>query len=122
MAMKKVLVVDDELFARRNLKRLLEPKEDLEIIEADNAVTAFSVYNDQKPDFVILDISMPRMGGDELMNVILATDEKAKIIVCSGKPRSEMRKYISMGAKFFVSKPINSDNLYYCVDKLCSRI
>lgn len=122
MATKKVLVVDDEVFARRNLKRLLEPKTDLEVIEADNALTAYSVYKEEKPDIVILDISMPRMGGDELMNVILATDEKAQIIVCTGKPRTEMRKYISMGAKYYVSKPVHCDTLYYAVDRICARL
>ena len=113
----KVLIVDDEIFARRTLERLLSEEEDVEIIEADDCYDAYTMYEEMNPDIVITDILMKGgIGGEWLIERILKLDPQAKIIVCSGRQKAEMLKYKLMGAKYCLQKPIKYQELWDSID------
>jgi YesN/AraC family two-component response regulator len=57
----KALIIDDERLARTELKRLLTPFKDLQVVgEAVNAEDALEKINELKPDLIFLDIQMPK--------------------------------------------------------------
>ena len=67
----RVLVVDDESWIRRNIRRILE-KEGITVLLADSGTAALAVLKDQKVDMVLTDHRMPRMTGIELLEVVKA--------------------------------------------------
>jgi YesN/AraC family two-component response regulator len=112
----KVLLVDDEIFALRTMERLLD-EEDVELIEAKDCYDALTMYEEFHPDIVITDILMKGgIGGDWLIDKLLHVDNNAKIIVCSGRQRTELLKYKLMGAKFCIQKPIKYQELWNAID------
>jgi len=73
-AMLKVLIVDDELPAREELKALLAGVPDVEIVgECANAIEGLSAIHRLRPDVVFLDIQMPRLSGIEMVGLIEAS-------------------------------------------------
>ncbi len=66
-----VLIVDDEPPARDELRRLLEPEEDVTIVgECANAIEGISAINRLSPDVIFLDIRMPRVSGLEMLTML----------------------------------------------------
>ena len=115
----KILIVDDEIFARRTLERLLSMEEDVEVIEATDCYDAFALYDEKLPDIVITDIMMKGgIGGEWLIEKILASNPDANIIVCSGRQKTDLLKYKLMGAKYCIQKPIKYQELWDCIDEL----
>ena len=69
--MMRVLIVDDEPFARAELKSLLAKEADIEVIgECANAVEAIAAIHHHTPDVVFLDIQMPRISGLEMLSML----------------------------------------------------
>jgi two-component system LytT family response regulator len=72
--MLNVLIVDDELPAREELKALLAGVPDVEIVgECANAIEGLSAIHRLRPDVVFLDIQMPRLSGIEMVGLIEAS-------------------------------------------------
>ena len=69
--MIKILIVDDEPFARDEMAQLLSSEPDLQIIgEAGNAVEAITAVNRLHPDVVFLDIQMPQISGLQMLSML----------------------------------------------------
>lgn len=80
----KVLLVDDHEVVRAGYRRLLEATDDIEVIaEASNGESAYTGFFRCQPDVLVMDLSMPGMGGLEASMRILAKDSNAKILVFS---------------------------------------
>jgi DNA-binding NarL/FixJ family response regulator len=79
----RILLVDDHAIVRAGFRYILESECDYEIKEVNTAEEACSVYNEFKPDAVIMDLVMPGMGGLEGVRHIFAKDGKANILVLS---------------------------------------
>ena len=107
----RILVVDDEMFARRTLFRMLN-KPDVEVILCNNAIDGYEMYEKTQPDIAICDVMMAGVNGDWLITKILQHFPKANLIVCSGKPQEELLKYKLMGAKACITKPIKYEKLW----------
>jgi two-component system, NarL family, invasion response regulator UvrY len=79
-----VMLVDDHAVVRMGFKMLLESAADIKVIaEAENGETAIKAFVEHKPDVVVMDITMPGMGGLEAIERILAKENSAKILVLS---------------------------------------
>lgn len=116
--MKSVMIVDDAAFMRLNLKNIL--KENYEIAgEAENGQQAVEMYQELKPDFVTMDITMPVMDGLEAIKEIKKIDPEANIIVCSAMGQQKMIiKAIEAGAKDFIVKPFKEQRVLEAIEKL----
>ena len=116
--MKRGLIVDDAAFMRLNLKNIL--KENYEIAgEAENGQQAVEMYQELKPDFVTMDITMPVMDGLEAIKEIKKIDPEANIIVCSAMGQQKMIiKAIEAGAKDFIVKPFKEQRVLEAIGKL----
>ena len=81
---KKVYLVDDEYLALEELKVLLGPYEDLELVGmSDRVDRAIEECNELKPDLIFLDINMPVMNGWEFLDEYqkLSKEQKAKMVL-----------------------------------------
>ncbi len=79
--MIKVLIADDHELIRNGIRSTLQQKGGFEIIaEASNGVEAYDKIMDAMPDVGLLDISMPGMNGIELMEKLLKSGSKTKIL------------------------------------------
>lgn len=79
-----VLLVDDHEVVRAGYRRLLEATPDIVVIaEAGSGEEAYREYFNYQPDVLVMDLSMPGMGGLEASMRILAKDSNAKILVFS---------------------------------------
>lgn len=112
--MVKVLVVDDEYFAREGMKRTIE-WDTLGCIlcgEADNGVVGVDLARNLKPDIIITDIKMPGMDGIEMANNIKEFLPNCKFIIITGYDEFEYAKRaIKLNAVDFILKPIDEKEL-----------
>ncbi len=106
---KKILVVDDDLITRKTLVKILK-KSGYEILEADNGSVAITIFNEHKPDLVLMDVIMPVMDGYEacakLREVI--DYQSLPILMLTGlSDVDSVDKAFDAGATDFITKPIN---------------
>ncbi len=106
----KIIIADDSILMRRNLKSILKQLGYNVIAEASNGQEAVELYKRLKPDVVTMDISMPVMDGIEAVNQIVQLYPDANIIMISALNQKEMVfKAIERGAKYYIIKPFKID-------------
>src|SRR5258708_8731103 len=79
----RYLIVDDSVFARKNLARMVETFGGQVIGEAGDGVSAISEYERLTPDIVLMDITMPQMEGIEAAEKIVRDHPSARIVMVS---------------------------------------
>lgn len=102
----KVMLVDDHAVVRAGLRRLMENQTDLEVsMEADNGEQAYQLYNASHVDVIVMDLSMPGMGGLESARRILGRHPSAKIIIFSMHDNPTFASQVlKAGVKGYVTK------------------
>lgn len=114
----KVLVCDDARSQRSLMCAALE-KGGYEILgQAQDGKEAVELYKELRPDLVMLDITMPVMGGMEALKEILQADSCAKVVMVSAMgQQAQEKEAIRMGAKGAVCKPFRNEKLLETVKK-----
>lgn len=116
---KKILLVDDAAFMRMMIKDALTKNGYTNIIEAADGEIACATYAAEKPDLVIMDITMPNKTGIEALRDIKASDPSAKIVMCSAMGQEAMVvDAIKLGALDFIVKPFKPDRILQTVQKV----
>lgn len=117
--MAKIMLVDDAAFMRMMEKDTLIKNGYTDIIEAEDGAIAVDLYDKEKPDLVILDITMPNMDGLEALKTIKGKDPNATIVMCSAMGQESMViDAIKSGAKDFIVKPFKPDRLLKTVSNI----
>jgi len=102
----KVILVDDHAVVRAGFRMLLSTEADIDVIaEADRGEAACQLYLEQQPDVMVLDLSMPGIGGLESIRRICNRDSNARILVFS--VHDEMvyvDRAMQAGAKGYITK------------------
>ena len=102
----RYLVVDDSVFARKNLTRIIEAFGGQLAGEAGDGVMAVSEYERTRPDIVLMDITMPQMEGIEAAEKIVPEHPDARIVMVSSVGYQEnIVAALQRGAQHFVQKP-----------------
>ncbi len=111
--MIRVLLVDDHPVVRAGYARFLEQDGDITVVaEAGCATSGYISYLQHQPDVTISDISMPTVGGLELLRKIKLRDDEAKVLMCSMYDgRNLVRSALEGGAIGFVTKNSPPENL-----------
>lgn len=107
MAIKtKVMLVDDHAVVRMGFKLLLAACEDIEVIgEADSGEAAYQRYAELKPDVIVMDLSMPGMGGIEAVRRLTARDKGVRILALSAhEDTAHPKRVLKAGATGYLSK------------------
>jgi len=80
----RVLLTDDHAVVRSGIVRLLERSDNITIIgEADSGEQGYKLYSELEPDVMVMDMSMPGIGGLEALRRIITRHPKAKVIMFS---------------------------------------
>lgn len=110
---KKILVCDDSVLARKQLMDAVkEIATGAVFIEGKNGVEAVDLYKSEKPDLVFMDIVMPEKDGTTALSEIREFDNEALIIIVSSVGTQEqLKKAIQLGAKDFIQKPFEKNQI-----------
>jgi two-component system, chemotaxis family, chemotaxis protein CheY len=109
----RYLIVDDSVFARKNLGRIIESFGGQVAGEAGDGLTAITEYERTKPDIVLMDITMPQMEGIEAAEKIVQQNPEARVIMVSSVGYQEnIVAALQRGARHFVQKPVKPEVLY----------
>lgn len=101
----KVLLIDDHAIVRAGLRRLLAPLPQWEILEAANGRDALAVLRTEQPEFVVLDLNLPGIGGFELLRRILVERSATRIMVLSMHIEAHVAaRAMQAGARGYMSK------------------
>lgn len=116
---KKIMLVDDAAFMRMTIKNCLSKAGYTNLIEAADGQIALESYQNEKPDLVIMDITMPNMDGIQALQAIKAVDPNAKVVMCSAMGQESMVvDAIHLGALDFIVKPFKPDRILQTVSKI----
>ena len=108
----KVLVCDDSILARKQIKDIILTMGTPTFFEASDGQAAISTYKEVRPDLVFLDIVMPQKDGNVAIAEILSYDPDATIIICSSVgTQSQLKCALEAGATDFVQKPIDQQQV-----------
>jgi two-component system chemotaxis response regulator CheY len=109
----RYLIVDDSVFARKNLARMVESYGGQVAGEAGDGCTAITEYERIQPDIVLMDITMPQMEGIEAAERIVRQHPTARVIMVSSVGYQEnIVAALQKGARHFVQKPVKPEVLY----------
>ena len=115
-----IVLVDDHAVVRAGVKRLLEQETSFDVIgEAESGEKAYQLFNELKPDLMVMDLSMPGMGGLEAIRRILMRHERAKILVLSmHEDLSFANQALKLGAKGYLIKNALADDLVKSIEMI----
>ena len=118
----RVLLVDDEPLVRRGARRQLE-RLGYQVVDAENGVRALALYAEKGPfDAVVLDMSMPEMGGAECFKHLRAHDPHARVLLASGYASDgETDALLANGARGFLEKPYSASALGAALTRCIGR-
>jgi len=114
----KVLLVEDE-DAARELARIVLERAGLEVVEASDGVEAIAIFQAQPDEFnwVLLDLTMPRMDGVETYSRLRKIRADVQVILCSGYPEhAAMARFADLGLAGFLKKPYEPEQLLDCLE------
>ena len=119
MALKHILVVDDEAVIRQMVRKFLQTA-NYRVSEAENAQAAFALVKSDPPDLVLLDLKMPGLDGhDVTKNLKSDKSFKAPIMVLTGQVNwTDVDASVTEGADAYMTKPITRDQLLAKVEEL----
>nr|NJM00876.1 response regulator [Desulfobacula sp.] len=119
---KKILVIDDEVYIRDSVIGFLEDF-GFEVISAENGRTGLEIFDTHHPDLVLCDLRMPEMDGLEVLTGVRERNSKIPIIIVSGAGNiADTVEALRLGAWDYIIKPIQDMNvLYHAVNKALER-
>ena len=116
--MPKVLIVDDAQFMRLRCARLLT-ENGYETVEAQNGVQAIEMYKKERPDVVLMDITMPEMDGLTALRELKKLDPNARIAMLTALGQQGIvLEAIKSGARDFVVKPFEAERVLAAVQRI----
>ena len=113
MSQIKILLVDDHAVVRMGFKMLIEAEADMKVIgEAESGEAAIKLFQELKPDIIVMDITMPGIGGLEAIDRIMAKDKNTKILVLSAHEDSvHPKRVLNAGAMGYLTKRSAAEEL-----------
>jgi two-component system, chemotaxis family, chemotaxis protein CheY len=119
--MARILIVDDALMVREVLAKTVATAGHEVVGEAASGREALAVFQEVKPDVVVLDLNMPAGDGFEALGHIRAADPSSRVIIVSAlaRTRSIVVRALKAGAVDVLAKPFNPQRL---LDSIASAV
>jgi two-component system invasion response regulator UvrY len=113
----KAMLVDDHAVVRMGFRLLLQGTSDIQVVaEANSGEEAVRLYPEVRPNVVVMDISMPGIGGLEAIGRILAREPAARILVLSGhEDVMHARRVLKAGAAGYLTKRSAAEELIQAI-------
>lgn len=114
----KILIADDATFMRMMLKDTLSHAGFINLIEAKNGREAINLFKVEKPELILLDVTMPDMDGLRALEEIKEINPDVKIIMCSSMGQEEIvSECFEKGADDFIMKPFKPERVVQAVSQ-----
>lgn len=108
----RILLVDDHAVVRAGFRYLLESQQNYEVSEASSSEEAYQLYGEIEPDVVVLDVSMPGMGGIEGLRRLRSRYPAARVLLLSMyDDPAFVARAMKIGAMGYISKNSAADSL-----------
>ena len=111
----KILLVDDEPHIRKFISLILKKFGHPIITEASNGEEALEAYQTNKPDFVLLDVNMPRMDGFSFLRTLRRSAADVAtlpaLVITTESGEDDLRAARAAGANFYLVKPVSQQDL-----------
>ena len=120
MSQITILLVDDHAIVRMGFKMLIEAEEGIKVIgEAESGEIAIKLFQELKPDIIVMDITMPGIGGLEATDRIMAKDKNTKILVLSAHEDSvHPKRALNAGAMGYLTKRSAAEELIKAIKSI----
>lgn len=116
----RVVIVDDEPFARAHVARLCRTQRDLELVaEADSGAAAIDVIKRYSPDVVLLDVDLRDMTGFDVLHRLEGEPDPLAIMI-TAHPEHALTAF-DTGALDYLTKPINDDRFLAAIERARRR-
>jgi DNA-binding NarL/FixJ family response regulator len=119
----RILIADDHELMRRGLRSMLATRPDWEVCgEAVEGREAIEKTKLLRPDILLLDITMPNIGGLDVARAVTRDVPATQVLILSQYEESEMRPHaLEAGARGYVSKSEAGRQLLIAIDALAAR-
>jgi two-component system chemotaxis response regulator CheY len=123
VCMRKIMIVDDSLIIRINLKKLFE-KNGFEVVaEATNGREAVEKYIIFQPDIITMDITMPEMDGISALEKIREIDEQIPVVMISALGQElKILEAVNKGANHFIVKPFQEIDVINKIEHVINTV
>ncbi len=106
------LLIDDEAYFRRFVGEILRRNQVADVVEASDGSVALDLFKERRPDFVLLDINMPKMDGIETLTALRRLDPDTPIIMLTSVSEEMIvEECVNLGASFFLRKDLPAHEL-----------
>tara|TARA_R110002050_G_scaffold9504_1_gene33164 strand:+ start:312201 stop:312833 length:633 start_codon:yes stop_codon:yes gene_type:complete len=114
-----ILVVDDHPIVRAGCRQLIQQIPNAKVIEAETGEEGYRLFQENYPDMVLLDITLPGIGGLEVLRKMRANRENAKVLMFSMHEDPVFAsRAMQAGAKGYITKNNAADYLVEAVEKV----
>jgi len=117
---KKVLVVDDEVKILEVIKSFLESK-DYMVFTAENGKQAFSIFEKENISFVILDLMLPDLSGEEICSRLRRISRVPILMLTAKVGEEDLLKGLEIGADDYLTKPFRLKELHARIEAILRR-
>ncbi|WP_244427163.1 response regulator transcription factor [Methyloferula stellata] len=115
----KVLVVEDHPIVRDGCQRILNRREDLDMIAASSAQAGLILNREFLPPVIVLDVGLPDASGFDIISELLGDNPEAKIIIFSMyETASFVTAALEKGASGYITKNDDPDTILMAIDKV----
>lgn len=120
MSQIKILLVDDHAVVRMGFKMLIESESEMKVVgEAESGEIAIKIFQELKPDIIVMDITMPGIGGLETIDRMMAKDKNTKILVLSAHEDSvHPKRVLNAGAMGYLTKRSAAEELIKAIKSI----
>lgn len=112
--MPKILIVDDDACIRLLLRQVLEELEDegVELVTADNGLTALDIIRNETPEVVFLDVMMPKMNGFDVCKSVKGDSSRSFVVLLTVKGQKvDKQRGLEAGADIYMTKPFSPEEV-----------
>ncbi|MEY4640225.1 MAG: hypothetical protein RLZZ227_219 [Pseudomonadota bacterium] len=118
----RVMLVDDHAVVRMGFRLLLQEAADIEVVaEAASGEEALKRYHELRPDVVVMDVSMPGMGGLEAVSRLVVQNPAVRILILSAHEDSiHPKRLLKAGAAGYLSKRTAPEELIHALHEVAA--
>lgn len=115
----KVLICDDSILVRKNMKDLMKDLGVKDVFEAKDGVEGVEKYKEIQPDVVFMDIVMPNKDGIQALKEIMEFSKAARVVMATSVgTKGRLKEAVELGAYEFLQKPFENNQVQDLMKKI----